>query len=166
MRYAHIVHVALVATLSLVTPGQNPVKLHSVLATGATGYLELRNTSTAEIDLSGWSVESCVGRTTTTVAKLPAGTSLGPDERLAIAGIYAMPEDPAQISVPAVDGDGYRLLTSRGVLADRVSTVAGSPCREAEAALACATGLVLTRDARSTDTDDNRRDFGCELLPS
>ncbi|WP_245572660.1 lamin tail domain-containing protein [Actinokineospora enzanensis] len=141
------------------------MKLHSLLSAGPTGYVELHNASAIEVDLSGWSLKVCVGRSAVTVARLPAGLSLGPDERLAVAGIDAEPPDPVRISVPAIDGDGYRLFDRRGVLVDRVSTAAGSPCREAEAARPCMPGLVLTRDAGSTDTDDNRRDFSCEPLP-
>ncbi|MEV0681439.1 lamin tail domain-containing protein [Actinosynnema sp. NPDC050436] len=147
-------------------PAQCPVKVHGVLAHGSTGYVELRNTSTAEVDLSGWTLVSCTGRATTILATLPAGTSLRPGAPLLVAGPDHLGPADWRVTVPEVSGDGQALLDRSGALVDRVAVAADSPCREAEAAATCPGGLALSRDEFGNDTDNNRRDFHCAEPPA
>ncbi|WP_104477628.1 lamin tail domain-containing protein [Actinokineospora auranticolor] len=144
----------------LVGPGAIPVKLHGTRPAGPAGYADLHNTSSRELDLSGWTVQSCAGRQITDLAVLPDSTRLEPGAHYVIAGLDF--GGTADLYVGEVAGDGYRLLAADGSVVDRVAVSPQSPCREAEHAPDCG-GWALSRDATSTDTDNNRRDFACAL---
>ncbi|MEJ2854087.1 MULTISPECIES: lamin tail domain-containing protein [unclassified Saccharothrix] len=143
---------------AVVGPGSPPVRVHALSTAGGSGYVDLHNPSSREVDLAGWSVVSCSGSSRTVLVELGAGTALPPGAHLLIAGL----DHPRSgVAVPGVAGDGVALLDRRGSPVDRVATATGSPCREREAALACDDGTAPSRDGSSTDTDHNLVDFTC-----
>ncbi|GAA3862334.1 hypothetical protein GCM10022243_30950 [Saccharothrix violaceirubra] len=142
-------------------PGQPAVKVHGANNSGSTGYVDLRNPSSAWTDLSGWSMVSCSGREKNALVTFPAGFRVPPGGRVLVAGGDFAGDGTRQVTVPAVDGEGAALLDRRGVFVDRFALTPDSPCREKEAALPCGHGMAPQRDALSTDTDDNRADFTC-----
>ncbi|SDZ20595.1 Lamin Tail Domain [Amycolatopsis xylanica] len=147
--------------LPLATPAQ-PVKIHEVLA-GPAGYIDLHNTSGGTVRLDGWVIKACTGGPMPTdLAVVPAGSSIPPGGHYLVVGQYFAGSTGQDTVVESIDGDGQLLLDRKRALVDRVAWAPSSPCRERDAAQPC-DGLPLTRDAASTDTDDNRVDFGCEL---
>lgn len=146
--------------LPLATPAQ-PVKIHEVLG-GPAGYIDLHNTSADTVRLDGWAIKACTGGPPTDLAVVPAGSSLPPGGHYLVVGQYYSGSTGQVAVVNSIDGDGQLLLDRKRTLVDRVAWAPSSPCRERDAAQPCE-GLPLARDAVSTDTDDNRVDFGCDL---
>lgn len=140
--------------------GTPPVKIHEVLA-GPAGYLDLHNTGATAVELGGWSIQSCDGASAPVeLAQLPAGSLLPAGGHFLIAGQGFGGSTAQQMIVSAIPGDGETLLDHRRARVDSVGWTAGSGCREKEAAAPCP-GFALSRDALSSDTDDNKVDFGC-----
>ena len=151
----------LLLVFALTSGGRAPlVKIHEVLG-GPAGFVDLHNVGAGAVDLGGWSLHSCTGRAAPDeLAALPAGTVLPPGGHFLVTGTaFAGTGEPGLV-VPEIPGDGETLLDQRRARADSVAWAPDSPCREKEAALACP-GLPQSRDALSTDTDDNRVDFHC-----
>ncbi len=150
----------------LALPGPPPlaaaplVKIHEVLG-GPAGYLDLHNVGATPLQLGGWSVRSCTGGAVPVeLATMPAGSEIPAGEHFLISGQAFGGADERRMIVPEIPGDGQMLLDRRGVKIDSVGWTSSSPCREKDAALACA-GFAQARDFLSSDTDDNRADFGC-----
>ncbi|AXB42297.1 lamin tail domain-containing protein [Amycolatopsis albispora] len=155
-------HLALVAALTagIPNPAVPPVRIHQLL-TGPAGFLELRNLSAAPVWLDGWTVLSCQGHTLAELARFPAGSAVGGGGSFVLAGLDFAGE--ADLLLPAVPGTGQLLRDEHQSRVDGVAVAPDSPCRENEAAQPCPG--PLSRDALSTDTDNNRADFGCPSPP-
>lgn len=140
--------------------GASSVKIHEVFA-GPAGYIDLHNVGATTVQLGGWSVRSCAGRAVPAdLAVLPAASAIPAGGHFFIAGLGFDGPDAQELVVSAIPGDGEMLLDRQGVRADSVGWAPASACRENLAARPCP-GLAESRDAQSTDTDDNRADFGC-----
>ncbi|MGC7094478.1 lamin tail domain-containing protein [Amycolatopsis lurida] len=162
---SRLCHLAVVAVLAagIPSPAAPPVRIHQLL-TGPAGFLELRNLTAAPVPLDGWSVLSCHGSTLTELATFPAGSAVGGGGAFVLAGLDFAGERDADLLVPSVPGTGQLLLDGHQARVDGVAVAPDSPCRENEAAHPCPG--PLSRDALSTDTDNNRVDFGCPLPPA
>ncbi|MBN6042079.1 lamin tail domain-containing protein [Amycolatopsis sp. 195334CR] len=162
---SRLCHLAVVAVLTAAAPGPAvpPVRIHQLLA-GPAGFLELRNLSAAPVWLDGWSVLSCHGSALAELARFPAGSAVPGGGSFVLAGLDFAGEHDADLLVPAVPGTGQLLLDGHQARVDGVAVAPESPCRENEAAAPCPG--PLSRDALSTDTDNNRVDFGCPSPPA
>ncbi len=127
-------------------------------------YVEIRNTSSATVDLSGWKLLDCytsggtsrVGTETTVPAqtRLPAGRTFvfGKDR-----GDYTGVADLTYPFQVKEDG-GFRLDDATGAVQDAAGAAAATGCHEGTGLALPATGSDVTF-TRTRDTDDNATDF-------
>lgn len=135
----------------------------------AREFVELHNTGTQTVDLSGWDLLVCLSPTTTQVAvTFAGGTTIAPGESTFVAHadwdnpFGPPPHDSYSVDVPE-DG-GWLLHDPWSGHADGVGLASGLVCTEGDPAPQCDwdAGVTVARDAVGSDTDDNSVDFVCQ----
>lgn len=132
------------------------------IALGPAGFVELRNTGTTTVDIGGWSVQSCAGRTPRLLAAIPTNTVLPAGEYFVIVGSAFSGTVERTLVVETVEGTGVIARNRTGGYTDSVGLSSSSPCREDGPAEPCADSS-LGRDSDSRDTDHNATDFTCRI---
>lgn len=136
-------------------------------AGGNDEFVELLNTSSSDVDISGYELIGCSsGGPTGTRATVPGGVALEPNQHYLFTNssgyVGDVPGD-TEYSTGVSDTGGARLETTAGALIDAVgSTSTVADCREgAGLALPATNGEnAFQRKANETqDTDDNAADF-------
>ena len=100
---------------------------------GADGFFELRNVSTAEVELTGWSVYRCDGEGLRAKASRPevdlSGIVLAPGARFTAThmGWHGVTQDAVFTQTLDPEGLGLVLLDPEGRVADRVAVYANGP---------------------------------------
>lgn len=133
----------------------------------ADEFVELRNTSTKPVDVSGWALLVCVTPTTTDLAiTFPDNTVIAAGEQVLLthpdwANPGAAPDYHYDVDVPE-DG-GWLLRDPFSGYTDGVGLRGGLACAEGNPAPRCDwdAGEAVTRDPLGRDTDDNFADFTC-----
>jgi len=142
-------------------PGQRPIKIEGLL-TGPAGFISVRNTSAAPVDLGGWSMRYCSGQAFGELAAIPPGAVVPAGGQYLIAGLDFAGTVQQDLTVAAVVGTGAMFVDSGRSRVDSVGLVPDSPCREGSATIPCGVWPV-GRDELARDTDDNLVDFSCRL---
>lgn len=122
-------------------------------------FVELRNVSAGTLDIGGWRLAGCNGAARLVIAQ---GVQLGPGEHYLLAhadhGPDVAPDRTFDASI--ANAGGFILQDASGGPVDTVAF--GPACAEGQAPPNPARTDVTksaSRDARGTDTDDNRADF-------
>ncbi len=167
---------ALLAALVLAVPASAQSPTGMVISefrvdgpTGATSeFVELRNTSTAAVDISGWRLQGCAaasGAPSERVA-VPANTSLpaGASYLFADEAFAGPPAANAVYSTGIANAGGARVVTAAGTVVDGFGSSDGAAdqCREGVGLnlLTTAPDRAFERKAGGTqDTGDNVADF-------
>jgi hypothetical protein len=153
--------------------GSGVVRVNEV-ETGTTGsasdeFVELSNTGSAAVDIGGWKVvyRSASGTSDTTLATIPAGTSLPARAFFVLGGSAYAGAAVADLSFSAglaATGGGVGVRDSSGTLVDGVgwgtaanAFVEGSPAAAPPAT--AAPGSSIARFPDGHDTDANAVDF-------
>lgn len=132
-------------------------------------FVELRNTGTQAVDVSGWDLLVCVSPTTAELAiTFPGGAVISAGEHILLthpdwaSGFGPPPDYHYDVDVPE-DG-GWLLHDFFSGYADGVGLGSGLFCTEGDPAPQCDwhAGEAATRDQDGTDTDDNSVDFTCQ----
>jgi hypothetical protein len=130
------------------------------IASGA--YVELRNVTQSTVDMSGFNLWLCGANEVVGRARLAVGHHLNPGGFYLFASSSFTGAAADQVYAGALPSGGVMLLDASYGWVDGVAVVADSPCGAGIPAPACplsATG----RDAESTNTRDNSRDFACQM---
>lgn len=147
--------------ISAPAPGTSPIRVNEVAA-GTSGFVELRNTGNAPVDVGGWVIRTCRNGRTAPLATFPLGAELPAGEFFLVAGRDFAGTAERLIFVGSIDPSEVHLRNASGALIDGVGFTGNSPCREGAPSEQCAYSS-LGRDSASRDTDDNATDFFCQL---
>jgi predicted extracellular nuclease len=140
---------------------------------GPTGgndeFVELFNTASTAVDISGWRLQGCAGASgiASTRATVPSATVLRPGQHYLFtnsSGYSGTVAGDRTYSTGIADDGGVRMTTAAGTVVDGVGSVLGSfdECREgAGLTFPTANGdnSFERRDEGRQDTDDNAADF-------
>jgi beta-lactamase superfamily II metal-dependent hydrolase len=154
-------------------PAAEQVLISEVRLRGPGGandeLVELRNTGTGSVDISGWQLQACTATTgsASNRATVPASTTLEPGGYYLIARdtYYSGTVTPdLTFSAAIADGGGVRIVTGTGGYVDGVgsSEPTTSDCREGAGLTfpSSSSNVSFHRDGGgSVDTDDNADDF-------
>lgn len=155
------------------SPGPAPVRISEVRLRGPNGandeFVEIRNTGTAAVDISGWRLEGCTATTGTASSRatVPGSTTL------AAGGYYLFARNTyfsgsvtpdATFSAAVADGGGVRITNAGGAFVDGVAAADAttSVCREGSGLTfpTANQNVSFHRDAGgAADSDDNATDF-------
>ena len=140
-------------------------------AGGNDEYVELRNTSTGSVDISGWKLQGCASAspgTAGTRATVPAGVTLLPGQYYLFAnnasGGYSggVAADATYATgftdFSASNYSGIQLIDAANAKQDGVGSPL-SPCREGTGITTPTTSSANDAYARTKDTDNNVADF-------
>jgi hypothetical protein len=126
--------------------------------------VELRNVSSAPVDVSGWFISPCAS--TAPAAIVPANVTLAPDELFLFGPPgFAAPTPDAELPITSIRrSEGVKLHRADGALVDGVAfeEFGGPSCREGSLPLpftVVPTGQSIGRNGAGTDTDVNKDDF-------
>ena len=127
-------------------------------------FIELINSSSANADLSGASIEfhNGTGTTWTLVWKFPAASTIAPDGLFVVGGNLVLPPVDAVTTYSLQNGpDAIRLVDSEGHVLDTVGYGAlDDPAFvETMGAAKVAAGKSIARALDGVDSDDNALDF-------
>ena len=153
-------------------PSPNGVVVSEFQFRGPTGgndeFVELLNTSSAPVDISGWRLQGCAGASgaASNRATVPAGITLGPGQHYLFgnsAGSYASIADTTY-AVGISDDGGAQIVLASGTKEDGVANQDASAdvCREGTGlAIPTANGdnAFERKDEGRQDTDSNVDDF-------
>lgn len=157
-----------------------PIKVNE-FSTGVTSaatneFVEIYNAGTAAVDVSGYKVvyRSAAGSSDTTLATLPAGTSLAPGAFYLLGGsgyAGAVPEDQSFGTAIAATGGSLGVKTATGTLTDAVAYgTATNGLGEGLPATAppttAAPGSSAIRLPDGHDTESNSVDFAATAHPT
>lgn len=142
-------------------PTLSPIRVNEV-ASGTSGFVELRNTGNAPADIGGWVIRTCISGKTAPLATIPLGVELPAGGFFLVAGHEFSGTAERLIVVGSIDPGEVSLRNDTGALVDSVGFTKNSPCREGEPSEQCAYSS-LGRDVQSRDTNDNYTDFTCQL---
>ena len=151
------------------------------LSTGVTGaaadeFVELVNVGTAAADVGGWRVvyRSAAGTSDTSVATIPAGTTIQPGGFYLLGGsAYSGARQPDQTfsAALAATGGAIAVRDSSGSAVDGVgwgtatnALVEGTPAPAPPVTAAPGSSILRLPDGR--DTDDNGADFTVSATPT
>ncbi|WP_027007011.1 lamin tail domain-containing protein [Conexibacter woesei] len=129
-------------------------------------YVQLTNTGSSTVDLSGWQLYDCYtsggsSRIGTDGDRLPSGTRLPAGSTFVLgknAGDYTGTAD-ASYTFQVTEAGGFQIRDGGGVVQDGVGA-GGTACAEGTGLTFPTTGSDFTFTRHGTDTDDNAADFG------
>jgi beta-lactamase superfamily II metal-dependent hydrolase len=128
-------------------------------------FVEVRNTSAGDVDVSGWALQGCAGTsgTASNRAVVPAGTVLAAGQALLFAnnGYTGAVAPDLLYSTGISDSGGVRIVDAAGVFVDGVGSSSGSTseCREGAGLSWPTSGADEAVQRQGPDTDDNAADF-------
>lgn len=129
-------------------------------------YVQLTNTGSAAVDVSGWQLYDCytsggTPRIGTDGDKLPSGTRIPAGSTFVLgknAGDYTGTAD-ASYNYQVTEAGGFQIRDGGGVVQDGVGA-SGTACAEGTGLTFPTTGPDFTFTRHGVDTDDNLADFG------
>jgi predicted extracellular nuclease len=135
-------------------------------AGGNDEFVELLNSSSSPVDVSGWRLEGCAGASgaATVRTTIPAGTTLAAGQHYLFVNAAGTVAGDATYATGIADDGGARISTAAAAVVDGVGSSDGAvdACREG-AGLAIPTANADNsferRGAGTQDTDDNAVDF-------
>lgn len=127
-------------------------------------FLELRNTGTARVNLTGWSLAVCDRSGPVTVATFAFGFTLAAGGRLVLAGPdYSGSSARVRYNFDVPSNGGWQLSNPAGQVIDSVG-LGYNACTENRPAGQCAwsLGKAAARIPSIKDSGDNAADFACQ----
>jgi hypothetical protein len=165
--------VTLTCTTAAPPTGTPAVRVNEIqtgtAASAADEFVEVVNAGTAAADVGGWKVvyRSAAGTSDTTLATIPAGTTLAPGAFYLVAGSAyagAAPADQSFASGLAATGGAAAVRDAAGTLVDGAgwgtaanALVEGAPAPAPPATASPGSSIVRLPDGH--DTNDNAADF-------
>lgn len=170
------IHAAFPSAASSAEPASNnlgsgAVVLSELAPAGPWGpkdeFLELRNTGTARVNLTGWSLAVCdrSGSMPVPVATFAFGHTLAAGGRLVLAGPdYSGSSARVRYNFDVPSTGGWQLSNPAGQVIDSVG-LGYNGCTESSPAGQCAwsLGKATARVLSVKDSGDNAADFTCQM---
>jgi hypothetical protein len=148
-------------TPAVATSGGSEAIVVNEVAAGK--YVELRNVSRSTVDISAYNLWLCDNNAVVSHQRLAVGRELDPGAFYVLAASSFTGGPVDQTYRGALPRGGAMLLDPGYGWVDGVAVVANSPCGLGNPAPACP-GEATARDADSTNTGDNARDFTCRTM--
>lgn len=134
------------------------------------GFVEFRNVSPLPLDVGEWQVWACINADVLRpVLTFPAETVLAPfgevGQYLLLAGanLDGLVASDFSHTLDVPDRGGWLVVNAAGVVVDGVGFAPHLPCTEGQPVRQCwwNLGYACSRDAPSTDTDNNDANLTC-----
>jgi len=162
---ASFAFVLLVVPLAAASP--NGVVISEFRFRGPSGgndeFVELLNTSSGAVDISGYRLQGCNSAGTVgTRATVPQGTTLAAGQRYlftntASSGYSGAVAGDTTYNTGITDTGGTRLTDASGAAIDQAGSTGSNPCKE---------GAGVKLPASNGDNSFERKDGGFELTPT
>lgn len=168
MKRSAILLIGVVITLSMPRPltaaPAAAVVINEVQTRGAAGatdeFVELYNRSSAPVNIGGWLLKrSSSTALVTTLAAVPAGVALSPDQSYVFGGPAFVGARDQSYNTPVADDGGVAIATQDHAIVDAIGWSATSAFLERRPAPVAAAGQSVQRVPEGDDTDDNAADF-------